>query len=390
MEEWQRQRKRHWQFKRQTYKREAWEAVGVERQRQREQLRQERLGHRVLSERLHGCTGRTAKKPTAAEQHVVARVLQQHHLSAARTSTRDRKATQRLQLDFGPARGFCDARPAGHQTTDTQRARPARGGSSHPSHDTDTKISTGTAGTCTKFSTQGNTDTRSTATKFSTRGTKFSTRHTRSTSQDDSDHDSTSPPYHVEKVAPAQNLGKCDDGEETGELEGVTKLPPNSRDNDSPTLRPASRRTYLSAGDPKQFLIAGSIGDQRVRILVDTGATISFIKSTLVPLLTPLPKVEKSELAVVLGNGETQDTDFFIEADLRVHHCKFDANLHLLELPDAFDVIVGLDWLSKHDGRIRVRDRTLDVRTTMGKRIIAAGCGGVSSASPGRVSFGSW
>ena len=54
--------------------------------------------------------------------------------------------------------------------------------------------------------------------------------------------------------------------------------------NDSPTLRPAPRRAYLSAGDPKQFLIAGSIGDQRVRILVDTRATISFIKSTLVPL----------------------------------------------------------------------------------------------------------
>ena len=192
------------------------------------------------------------------------------------------------------------------------------------------------------------------------------------------DHDSTSLPYHVEKVALARNFDKCDDGEETGEFTGVTKVPRGSHEDHSPTYRRAMERPFLSAGDPKQFLIVGSIGDQRVRILVDTGATISFIKSTLVPLLTPLPKVEMSELAVVLGNGETQDTDFFIEADLRVHHCKFDANLHLLELPDAFDVIVGLDWLSKHYGRIRVRDRTLDVRTTMGKRIIAAGCGGVS------------
>ena len=79
------------------------------------------------------------------------------------------------------------------------------------------------------------------------------------------------------------------------------------------------------------------------------------------PLLTPSPKVEKSELAVVLGNGETQDTDFFIDVGLRVKHCKFDANLHLLELPDAFDVIVGLDWLSRHDGHIRVRGRSLEI-----------------------------
>ena len=49
--------KRNWHIKKANYKREAWEAVGVERQKQREQLRQKRLGHRVLSERLHGCTG---------------------------------------------------------------------------------------------------------------------------------------------------------------------------------------------------------------------------------------------------------------------------------------------------------------------------------------------
>ena len=132
----------------------------------------------------------------------------------------------------------------------------------------------------------------------------------------------------------------------------------------SPTLGPAPRRAYLSAGDPKQFLIAGSIGDRRVRILVDTGATIRFIKSSLVPLLTPSPKVETSKLSVILGNNATQDTDFFIEADLRVHHCKFDANLHLLELPDAFDVIVGLDWLSRHDGHISVRGRSLQSDTS--------------------------
>ena len=137
-------------------------------------------------------------------------------------------------------------------------------------------------------------------------------------------------------------------------------------------------------GDPKQFLIAGSINDRRVRILVDTGATISFIKSNLVPLLTPSPKVEKSELAVVLGNGETQDTDFFIDVDLRAKHCKFDANLHLLELPDAFDVIVGLDWLSRHDCHVRVRGRSLEIGdTAMGIRITVAGCGEVNSDSSG-------
>ena len=45
----------------------------------------------------------------------------------------------------------------------------------------------------------------------------------------------------------------------------------------------------LSVGDPKQFILSGSIGDRRVRVLVDTGATISFISKTLVPRLKPKP-----------------------------------------------------------------------------------------------------
>ena len=67
--------------------------------------------------------------------------------------------------------------------------------------------------------------------------------------------------------------------------------------------------------------MAGSIGDQRVRILVDTGATISFITSALVPMLRPKPEVKKSELSVVLGNSETQDTDHYVEVPLTIHSC---------------------------------------------------------------------
>ena len=83
-------------------------------------------------------------------------------------------------------------------------------------------------------------------------------------------------------------------------------------------------------GDPKQFLIAGSIGDRRVRILVDTGATISFISSELVPMLTPKPEVKTSELSVVLGNSETQDTDHCVEVPLMIHGCRLPALLHLI------------------------------------------------------------
>ena len=117
----------------------------------------------------------------------------------------------------------------------------------------------------------------------------------------------------------------------------------------------------MSQGDPAQFIVAGSIGDQRVRILVDTGATISFITSALVPMLRPKPEVKKSELSVVLGNSETQDTDHYVEVPLTIHSCVLPASLHLLALPNAFDIIVGLDWLALHDSHVHVRARSLEI-----------------------------
>ena len=143
-------------------------------------------------------------------------------------------------------------------------------------------------------------------------------------------------------------------------------------------------RPFRSDGDPKQFLVEGSIGDQRVRILIDTGATISFISRSLVKVLTPKLTVKRSELAIVLGNGDTQDTDHYVDVDLRLKHQSFESRLQLLTLPTTFDVIVGMDWLTRYDGRVNARARTLEVTTAMGMRIIVAGFGAISSGLPKR------
>ena len=149
-------------------------------------------------------------------------------------------------------------------------------------------------------------------------------------------------------------------------------------------------RPSVSQGDPAQFIVAGSIGDQRVRILVDTGATISFITSALVPMLRLKPEVKKSELSVVLGNSETQDTDHYVEVPLTIHSCVLPANLHLLQLPNAFDIIVGLDWLALHDSHVHVRARSLEITNSVGKRILVAACGGVMSGLPRREPSVEW
>ena len=80
--------------------------------------------------------------------------------------------------------------------------------------------------------------------------------------------------------------------------------------------------------------------------MVDTGATISFVSSKLVPRLLPKPEVRKSELSIVMGNGSSQDLDHYVGVDLVLLETAFWAKLHLLELPPTFEVIAPVGRLT--------------------------------------------
>ena len=73
---------------------------------------------------------------------------------------------------------------------------------------------------------------------------------------------------------------------------------------------------------------------------------------------------------------------------MRLKHQPFESRLQLLDLPTTFDVIVGMDWLTRYDGRVNARARTLEVTTTMGMRVIVAGFGAISSGLPKRGDHG--
>ena len=120
---------------------------------------------------------------------------------------------------------------------------------------------------------------------------------------------------------------------------------------------PGRNLATLPKESQKQFILQGSIGSIRVRILVDTGATISFVSSKLIPRLVPRPEVLKSELSIIMGNGSAQDTDHYVAVDLVLLETAFWAKLHLLELPPTFDVIVGTDWLTAHNVQYVCRHR---------------------------------
>ena len=176
------------------------------------------------------------------------------------------------------------------------------------------------------------------------------------------------------------------------------KGPREHESNDSPhapTCGPTGDmlRPPLSFGDPKQFILRGSIGDRQVRVLVDTGATISFLSRELVGKLKPKPEVKKSELSVMMGNGDTQDTNHYVEVDLVLNNTSLPGQFHLLDLPSAFDAIAGLDWLAKHGVHINARARTVTIEGavgSVGKRINVAGCAAISLGMPTKIDGTDW
>ena len=158
---------------------------------------------------------------------------------------------------------------------------------------------------------------------------------------------------------PTSTTSAYDDGTPASEGEPTNEV---TRDGVAPNSRKlVQMRPFRSNGDPKQFLVEGSIGDQRIRILIDTGATISFISRSIVKVLTPKLTVKSSELSIVLGNGDSQDTDHYVDTVMRLKHQPFESRLQLLDLPTTFDVIVGMDWLTRYDGRVNARARTLEL-----------------------------
>ena len=50
-------------------------------------------------------------------------------------------------------------------------------------------------------------------------------------------------------------------------------------------------------------------------------------------------------MSVTLGNGESHDTDHYVEVDIVLNNVALPGRLHLLSLPSAFDAIAGIDWL---------------------------------------------
>ncbi|XP_073120087.1 uncharacterized protein [Henckelia pumila] len=121
--------------------------------------------------------------------------------------------------------------------------------------------------------------------------------------------------------------------------------------------------------DPDSAIVTGMIriAGLPAFVLIDSGATHSFISVNFMMKLGVLPDESISKFCVSLPSGEE------LESSSVVRNCKvqmqslvFCADFIVLKMVD-FDVIFGMDWLSRHEAIIDCKRKTVSLKDQNGK-----------------------
>ena len=101
----------------------------------------------------------------------------------------------------------------------------------------------------------------------------------------------------------------------------------------------------INAKEP-QFVIQVSVGGQWARALVDTGATLSFcsMRYALLHFKSSF-KTSKSTLNIRLGDASLRPVSQYIDQTIIYNNRTAQPKLHIMNLPEGIDIIVGLDYM---------------------------------------------
>ncbi|XP_073153748.1 uncharacterized protein [Henckelia pumila] len=127
--------------------------------------------------------------------------------------------------------------------------------------------------------------------------------------------------------------------------------------------------------DPDYAIVTGMIriADLPAFVLIDTGATHSFMSVSFMMKLRVLPEESISEFCVSLPSGEE------LKSSSVVRNCKVQmqslvlcADFIVLKMVD-FDAIFGMDWLAQHEAIIDCKWRTVSLKDQNGKPFVLTG-----------------
>ncbi|XP_074356083.1 uncharacterized protein LOC141695762 [Apium graveolens] len=136
------------------------------------------------------------------------------------------------------------------------------------------------------------------------------------------------------------------------------------------TFQPRARTFNIIRKDAVQNanMVAGSlaINSVKVKVLMDFGATKSFISGSVIDRI-------KCNLIIEVANQERVTVDRICpNCDIVIEGQHFSADLIPFKLGE-FYIILGIDWLANHDAQIECRNKKVKLRTKNGAEVIFKG-----------------
>ncbi|GJS70929.1 putative reverse transcriptase domain-containing protein [Tanacetum coccineum] len=133
-------------------------------------------------------------------------------------------------------------------------------------------------------------------------------------------------------------------------------------------------RAYALGGidaSPDSNVITGTflLNNRYTKILFDTGADRSFVSSTFSALINITPTTLENHYDVELADGKIIGVNTIIR-DCALNFMNHPFNIDLMPVPlGCFDVIIGMDWLTKYHGVIICDEKIEAKDESEGKRL---------------------
>ncbi|XP_047326921.1 uncharacterized protein LOC124930637 [Impatiens glandulifera] len=121
--------------------------------------------------------------------------------------------------------------------------------------------------------------------------------------------------------------------------------------------------------DPDSTIITGNllIAHTLAHTLIDTGATHSFVSANFVQRSGLRPDETKTMYSISLPSGTSLNTNKYVRAcKAYIQKHKMLVNLVVVEMA-GFDVILGMDWLTRHEAHIDCKKKTVSLTDQDGR-----------------------
>ncbi|GJU72098.1 putative reverse transcriptase domain-containing protein [Tanacetum coccineum] len=125
--------------------------------------------------------------------------------------------------------------------------------------------------------------------------------------------------------------------------------------------------------DPNVVTGTFSLNDHYATILFDYGADFSFISTDFAPLINVKPSFVNPGYVIEVADGKK------VEVDRIIRDCKLELETSLFTIDliplghGSFDVIVGMDWLSKHKDEIVCHKKVVRIPLESGETLLIQG-----------------